>query len=58
VSDGRLETDADWTVVTTRVRAGASIGSGAVILCGVTIGRGAGGDPDPKGIAQARAGAR
>jgi len=35
---GRLQTDADWTVVPTRVRQGASIGSGAVILCGVTIG--------------------
>jgi acetyltransferase-like isoleucine patch superfamily enzyme len=35
---GRLQTEADWTVVTTRVRRGASIGSGAVIVCGVTIG--------------------
>lgn len=35
---GRLQTDADWQVVPTRVRRGASIGSGAVILCGVTIG--------------------
>ena len=40
-NEGRLQTEADWTVVPTRVRAGASIGSGAVILCGVTIGRGA-----------------
>jgi acetyltransferase-like isoleucine patch superfamily enzyme len=37
-SGGRLQTEADWQVVPTRVRAGASIGSGAVILCGVTIG--------------------
>jgi acetyltransferase-like isoleucine patch superfamily enzyme len=36
--EGRLQTDADWTVVPTRVRQGASIGSGAAILCGVTIG--------------------
>jgi len=36
-----LQTEADWTVVPTRVRRGASIGSGAVILCGVTIGSGA-----------------
>jgi len=36
--DGRLQTDADWTVVPTRVCRGASIGSGAAILCGVTIG--------------------
>jgi acetyltransferase-like isoleucine patch superfamily enzyme len=35
---GGLQTEADWTVVPTRVRRGASIGSGAVILCGVTIG--------------------
>jgi acetyltransferase-like isoleucine patch superfamily enzyme len=35
---GGLQTEADWQVVPTRVRKGASIGSGAVILCGVTIG--------------------
>ena len=33
-----LQTEADWTVIPTRVRRGASIGSGAVIMCGVTIG--------------------
>jgi acetyltransferase-like isoleucine patch superfamily enzyme len=38
---GALQTDADWQVVPTRVCRGASIGSGAVILCGVTIGEGA-----------------
>jgi len=37
-ANGELKGDADWTVVPTRVRRGASIGSGAVILCGVTIG--------------------
>jgi acetyltransferase-like isoleucine patch superfamily enzyme len=37
-ADGRPQTGADWTVIPTRVRQGASIGSGAVILCGVTIG--------------------
>jgi acetyltransferase-like isoleucine patch superfamily enzyme len=37
-TDGRLQTEADWRVVTTRVKRGASIGSGAVVLCGVTIG--------------------
>jgi UDP-2-acetamido-3-amino-2,3-dideoxy-glucuronate N-acetyltransferase len=36
--DGRLQGDADWTVVPTLVRRGASIGSGAVIRCGVTVG--------------------
>jgi acetyltransferase-like isoleucine patch superfamily enzyme len=40
-ADGRLQTEADWTVVPTRVGQGASIGSGATILCGVTIGAGA-----------------
>ena len=35
---GGLQTEADWTVIPTRVRKGASIGSGAVIMCGVTIG--------------------
>jgi acetyltransferase-like isoleucine patch superfamily enzyme len=38
---GALQTEADWTVVPTLVRRGASIGSGAVVLCGVTIGEGA-----------------
>ena len=36
---GRLQTEADWQVIPTRVRQGASIGGGAVIMCGVTIGR-------------------
>jgi len=35
---GRVQSDADWQVVPTRVRSGASIGSGAVILCGITVG--------------------
>jgi len=39
--DGRLQTEADWKVVPTRVKRGASIGSGAVILGGLTIGEGA-----------------
>ena len=37
-ADGRLQTEADWTVVETRIKRGASIGSNATILCGVTIG--------------------
>ena len=36
---GQLQTDADWQVVPTRVAKGASIGSGAAIMCGVTIGQ-------------------
>ena len=35
---GGLQTAADWSVVQTRVRRGASIGSGATILCGIEIG--------------------
>jgi acetyltransferase-like isoleucine patch superfamily enzyme len=35
---GALQTEADWQVIPTRVCRGASIGSGAVILCGVIIG--------------------
>ena len=41
VRDGRLLRDGDWPVIPTLVQRGASIGSGAVILCGVTIGEGA-----------------
>ncbi|HEY3158243.1 MAG TPA: acyltransferase [Vicinamibacterales bacterium] len=37
-ASGGLQTEADWKVVPTYVRKGASIGSGAVILGGVTIG--------------------
>ena len=36
--DGTLQTEADWTVVPTRVEKGASIGTSATILCGITIG--------------------
>jgi UDP-2-acetamido-3-amino-2,3-dideoxy-glucuronate N-acetyltransferase len=39
--DGSLKGPADWRQETTHVRAGASIGANATILCGVTIGRGA-----------------
>jgi UDP-2-acetamido-3-amino-2,3-dideoxy-glucuronate N-acetyltransferase len=39
--DGRLQTEADWTVIATRVRRGASVGSNATIVPGVTIGTGA-----------------
>ena len=35
---GALQTDADWTVIPTVVKSGASIGSNATILCGVAIG--------------------
>lgn len=36
--DGSRQTDADWKVMPTQVRRGASIGTGAVLLGGVTIG--------------------
>lgn len=39
--DGSLQSDADWSVEMTRVKSGASIGSNATIICGITIGRGA-----------------
>jgi acetyltransferase-like isoleucine patch superfamily enzyme len=35
---GTLQTDQDWTLLPTRVERGAAIGSGAVILGGLTIG--------------------
>jgi len=38
---GQLQTEADWKVVETRVKRGASIGTSATILCGVTIGENA-----------------
>ena len=37
-ADGSLQTEVDWKVSATIVERGASIGSGAAILCGVTIG--------------------
>src|SRR5690606_4917727 len=40
-SDGSMQTEADWKVEETFVKQGASIGSSATILCGVTIGENA-----------------
>ena len=37
-ADGSLQTEADWAVVPTLIKRGASIGSNATILCGVTVG--------------------
>jgi acetyltransferase-like isoleucine patch superfamily enzyme len=39
--DGSLQTEADWQVVPTVVKKGASIGTSSTILCGVTIGQNA-----------------
>jgi len=36
--DGALQTEADWQCVPTRIRRGASIGSGATLLGGITVG--------------------
>jgi acetyltransferase-like isoleucine patch superfamily enzyme len=41
VMGGGLQTEADWKVVPTYVKKGASIGTNATILCGVTIGENA-----------------
>src|SRR5436190_4220012 len=35
---GRLQTEADWTCTPTLIKKGASIGSGATLLCGITVG--------------------
>ena len=41
VSGGGLQTEADWKVIPTIVKKGASIGTNATILCGVTVGENA-----------------
>ena len=40
-ADGSLQVAADWKCVKTLIKRGASIGSGATLLCGITIGEGA-----------------
>jgi acetyltransferase-like isoleucine patch superfamily enzyme len=40
-ANGELQTEADWKVIGTIVKRGASIGTGSTILCGVTVGEGA-----------------
>jgi acetyltransferase-like isoleucine patch superfamily enzyme len=39
--NGQLQTEADWACIRTLVKRGASIGSGATLLCGITIGENA-----------------
>lgn len=39
--DGDLQTEADWNVRPTVIRRGASIGSGATILCNLSVGENA-----------------
>src|SRR6267154_4435376 len=38
---GALQTEADWQVVQTRIKKGASIGTSSTILCGVVVGENA-----------------
>jgi len=40
-ANGNLQTEADWKVEPTVVKKGASLGSGATILCGISIGENA-----------------
>ncbi len=40
-ADGSPQTEADWKLIETYVKKGASIGSNATILCGITIGENA-----------------
>ena len=40
-ANGALQTEADWVCLPTLVKRGASIGSGVVLLCGITIGENA-----------------
>lgn len=40
-ADGQLQTEADWAVAPTVIRKGASVGSGATILCNLSIGENA-----------------
>ena len=39
--DGTMQSEADWAVVPTLIKEGASVGSSTTILCGVTIGKNA-----------------
>jgi acetyltransferase-like isoleucine patch superfamily enzyme len=38
VEDGAMQNEADWQVVPTLIRRGASIGTNATVLCGITVG--------------------
>ena len=39
--DGSMQTEADWAVVETFIKNGASVGSSSTFLCGVTVGENA-----------------
>ena len=38
-AEGALQTEADWRLLRTKIEENVSIGSGSVILCGISIGR-------------------
>jgi len=38
---GQMQTETDWKCVPTLIKRGASIGSGATLLCGITVGENA-----------------
>jgi acetyltransferase-like isoleucine patch superfamily enzyme len=40
-ASGALQTEVDWKCIPTLIKRGASIGSNATLLCGITIGEGA-----------------
>jgi acetyltransferase-like isoleucine patch superfamily enzyme len=40
-SGGSLQTEADWKVVTTVIKKGASLGTNSTIMCGITVGENA-----------------
>jgi UDP-2-acetamido-3-amino-2,3-dideoxy-glucuronate N-acetyltransferase len=40
-TNGALQTEADWQCLPTYIKRGASIGSGATLLCGITVGENA-----------------
>jgi UDP-2-acetamido-3-amino-2,3-dideoxy-glucuronate N-acetyltransferase len=39
--DGDMQTEEDWVCIPTYIRKGASIGSSATLLCGITVGENA-----------------
>lgn len=39
--DGKLQEEGEWEVVPTKVKKGASVGTSATIMCGVTVGENA-----------------
>jgi acetyltransferase-like isoleucine patch superfamily enzyme len=40
-ANGALQTEADWACIPTLIKKGASIGSSATLLCGITVGENA-----------------